>query len=300
MRSAIEFRDQPDAADEVEAAKLGLLESDRKIQRDEDGERQPDHQRQAGPECREPAAGATLPAPRPPAERDRGDDAKPEGKDDRAGPFAGRRRRQDDPAIVEKNFAEQRDALARARQRAEHGEIPEQDLEQERQVANELDITAGEPRQEPIGRQSRNADEEADHGRQHDADPGHQQRVEQAHEEHAAVGVRFVIGNERLVDAEAGDLVEEAEAARDVLRVEIGLGVERELVAEPQHRREQYELIDNGAGLGVVVDRDPRRSRAALAISACVSIDPCRHRPSLGPGDASLRVHRRSRLRLDR
>jgi len=40
----------------------------------------------------------------------------------------------DQAAIAEKKKAEQRDALPRIRQRAEHREIPEQDLEQERRL----------------------------------------------------------------------------------------------------------------------------------------------------------------------
>ena len=64
---------------------------------------------------------------------------------------------------------------------------------------------------------------------------GDQQRVEQADKEHPPVGVRLAVGDQRLADAEARGLVEEAEAAGDLLGVEIGLGVERELVAEPQH-----------------------------------------------------------------
>jgi hypothetical protein len=130
--------------------------------------------------------------------------------------------------------AEQRDALARPRQRAQHREIPEQDLEQERQVADQLHIGAGEPRNEPVGRESRDPDDEAEDGREHDPEPGDEQRIEQPHEEDAAIGVRFVVGNERLIDAEARRLVEKAEAAGDPLRGEIGLGVEDEFVAQPQ------------------------------------------------------------------
>jgi hypothetical protein len=48
------------------------------------------------------------------------------------------------------------------------------------------------------------------------------------------------------------------------LRVEIGLGVEREFKAEPQHRRQQEQLIANGADSRPVVDGDPGRSMLDL------------------------------------
>src|SRR6516162_1558299 len=184
----------------------------------------------------------------------------------RAGGGGGDRRGRDDAAVVEEDRAEQRDALARSRQRAQHGEIPKQELAQERQVADQLDIPPRQPRNEPIARQPREADEEAEDGREHDTDRSDQQRVEKADEEHAGVGVRFVVRNERLVDAEARRVVEEAEAAGDFLRVEIGLGVEREFEAQPQHRRQQDELIKNGADLRAVVDGNPRRGQSALEL----------------------------------
>ncbi len=168
------------------------------------------------------------------------------------------------PRLLRKISPKKRDALARPRQGSEHREVPEQDLEQERQVADQLDIAAGEPGNQPIGRQPRNADDEAEHGRQHDPDPGDQQRVEQADQEDAAIGVGFAIGNERLIDVESGRGVEKAEAAGDPFCVEIGLGVEREFVAEPEHHCEQEQLVENGPDLRVVVKGDPRRCRGAF------------------------------------
>ncbi len=127
---------------------------------------------------------------------------------------------------------------------AEHREVPEQDLEQERQVADQFHIAAGEPRQQPIGREPRDPDKKPQHRGKHDADDGDQQRVEQTDEEDPPVGVLLTVWNERLADAEPGGVVEKAKAAGDLLGVEIGLGIEREFVAEPQHRRQQHELIE--------------------------------------------------------
>src|SRR5438552_12784006 len=78
------------------------------------------------------------------------------------------RRRHDDAAIAQKDFAKDRDALARPRQRREHGEIPEQDLEQERQIADQFDIAPGKAGEQPVWREPRNADDETKEGREHD------------------------------------------------------------------------------------------------------------------------------------
>ena len=103
------------------------------------------------------------------------------------------------------------------RQRFEHGVVPEQKLQQQRHVADQLDIAGGEPRHQPVARQPRNADGKAEHGREHDADRGDQQRIEEADPERAAEGRGACrIGDQRLADVEAGRIVPEAEAGGDV------------------------------------------------------------------------------------
>src|SRR5262249_61918440 len=108
----------------VEAPKLGPLETDWKSHGDEGDERRPDDEREAAPKQRELSAGTNLAALGPKSQRDRRDHAQCQDCDDRAGPLARHRRGQDDPAIIEKNLAEERDALTRSGQRAQHGEIP--------------------------------------------------------------------------------------------------------------------------------------------------------------------------------
>ena len=147
-------------------------------------------------------------------------------------------------------------------QRQEHGEIPEQDLEQERQVADEFDVAAGEPREQPVGAQPRKPDDEAEDGREHDAEHRHQQRVEQADEEDAAVGVLLAVGDQRLADAEAGRIVEKAKSEPDVLGFEVGAGVDREFDAEPDDRRQHRELVEGAAELRIVVEGGLRHGPA--------------------------------------
>ena len=48
------------------------------------------------------------------------------------------------------------------RQGGEHAEVPEQHEEQQRDVADELDVGAGQGRQQPVARQPQQADGEAD------------------------------------------------------------------------------------------------------------------------------------------
>ena len=66
-------------------------------------------------------------------------------------------------------------------------------------------------------RQPRDADGKAEHRRQHDADGGDEERIEEADPEGPAEGRRARrIGDQRLADIEAGGVVPEAEAGSDV------------------------------------------------------------------------------------
>ena len=164
----------------------------------------------------------------------------------------------DQAAIVEEEAAEQRDALPRIRQRGEHGEIPEQDLEQQRQVADQFDIAAGNARQQPVRRQPAERHEESDHGGKEDADDRDQQRVEQADEEHAGIGVGSGIRNQALADVKARRVRQKAEAGRDPLRLQIGAGVGDDLVADPGQRRDEQDLEDKSAPARAAAERAPQ------------------------------------------
>ena len=92
------------------------------------------------------------------------------------------------PAHVEECRRRAARGSAAARAGAQHGEVPDEQLQQQRHVAHDLDVDGGEPRDQPVRRQARDADDEAEHGGEHDAEGGHQQRIEQADQERAAVG----------------------------------------------------------------------------------------------------------------
>ena len=96
------------------------------------------------------------------------------------------RPRQEQAAIVENAAAGKRDAAAQLRQRFEHGVVPEEELQQQRNVADQLDVAAGEPRDQPVVGELRQADHKADDGGEYDADGGDQERIEKADPERPA------------------------------------------------------------------------------------------------------------------
>ena len=95
-----------------------------------------------------------------------------------------RDRRQHQPAVGKKDAVDRFPAPAR-RRKALHQHVPEQQLQQQRNVAQHFDIDRRQPRQQPVRRQPRNADQRAEHGRKHDADHRDPQRVDDADEEGA-------------------------------------------------------------------------------------------------------------------
>ena len=132
------------------------------------------------------------------------------------------RLRQKEAAIVEKDAAANDYAFTNVGQCLEHGVIPEQQLQKQREVADDLDIAAGNFRQQPIARQSRYTNEKAENGRKEDADPGNQQRVEKANPEGTAVsGTSRRILDQSLADVEASCVVPESETGCDVSAGEI-------------------------------------------------------------------------------
>ena len=150
-------------------------------------------------------------------------------------------------AVTEKEAAEQRDALPRIGQRGQHREIPEQDLEQERQVADQLDIAARDPRQQPVRRQPAQCHQKSKHGGEEDADNRDRQRVEQTDEKDAGIGVGSGIRDQVLVDVKTGRIRHEAKARGDPLRLQIGAGIGDDFVGDPGERRDEQDLDDEAA-----------------------------------------------------
>ena len=171
---------------------------------------------------------------------------------------SGDRVRQEQAAIVEHDTARNLDAVAHLRQRLEHGIVPEQQLQQQRDVPDGLDVTGRGLRHQPVRRQSGDADNETENGSKDDAETRDQQRIKQPDPEGAAVsrGLRAV-GDQRLADIEAGGVEPEAEAGRDLGALQIGDGVAGGGVDKESDNRDKRDLIDDSADFGVVVEGNP-------------------------------------------
>ena len=99
------------------------------------------------------------------------------------------------PAIAQEESRAERNRLAWIRQRFENRVVPEYQLQQQRDVADNLDIDLGEFGNDPVRRQTCYADGEAQDRREDDTDPGDQDRVQKAHQKGATIG-RALLGRE--------------------------------------------------------------------------------------------------------
>ena len=183
---------------------------------------------------------------------DGGDDADDHGEPDRVEAGLRNGRRQVEAAHIDEASPGQGVALPRPRQALQHGEVPKKELQQQRHVADDLDVDGREPRHEPVGGKARNADDEPDHGRQHDAEARHQQRVEQPDQESPAVGHGVVVVDQVLGDVEAGRAVDEAETGGDVLLPEVGCRIGDQDREQRHQRDDQHDLIKGLAHLGPI------------------------------------------------
>jgi hypothetical protein len=90
------------------------------------------------------------------------------------------RRRRGQTADVEEEGIENRNAVARIGQRPQHPEIPEKDLQQQRDVAQHLDVDHRQLGYHPVVGQARDAEDEAEDGSEEDSDRRNQNRVQQS------------------------------------------------------------------------------------------------------------------------
>ncbi len=147
------------------------------------------------------------------------------------------------------------DRLARARQRLQHRVVPEEELKQQRQVADDLDIDHRRLGDDPVVREPRHADQEAEDGGEEDADRGHQHGVDQSDPEGLPVARLGVVVDQRLVDVEAGGVVPELEAQRDASDPHVLGDVAGRLVKQETDDRDQRHLIEDAAHLRVIQQR---------------------------------------------
>ena len=284
-----------DAADEIEALQLGIFERCRHARHEEDDHRQQDQNAQADLEGRKDLPGGHLPPVRPARQNHDRRDGDEDGDSGRQEPLVEDRTRNDQPAIAEIGAERQAYALARARQDGQHRLVPEQKLQQHRDVAQRLDIDGRDLGDQPVLRQAGDAQHEADDRGEDDAQRRNQQRVEQADQKGLAVGRFGAVGDQRLQDVETGARPQEAEAGRDVGALQVFDRVGRDPDEEGDQRDRQHRLKDDAAKSRIVDQRrtllrQPRRIvlnrhlHHPLAVPACSRL-PNDGRAVVGPPD---------------
>ena len=112
--------------------------------------------------------------------------------------------------------------MARIGQRAQHREVPVEQLQQQRHVAHDLDIGRGDCRHELIAGEPRKPDDEAEQRGEHDRDRGQHHGVEQRDEKDVEVGRGVAEVDQLLRDLESGRAREEREAGVDVEPRDVG------------------------------------------------------------------------------
>ena len=138
-------------------------------------------------------------------------------------------------------------------------------LQQERYVADQFDIAAGEMRDQPIARQPRDADGEAENGREHDAEARDQKRVEKPDPESIAESRSARrIRDQRLADVEAGDIVPEAEARRDMGGGKVARGIDAGGIEQTDDDNDQRDLQRDTAKHADATGRDRMRESGIL------------------------------------
>ncbi|MCY1174294.1 hypothetical protein D9M73_144920 [compost metagenome] len=132
--------------------------------------------------------------------------------------------------------------VARPRHGQEHREVPEQDLQQRRNVAEDFHIYRRQLGDDPVLRQPRHTHDETQDRRQDHADEGHQQRVEQADDKHPGICVRFGVVDQVLSDAETGTALQKVETGGNAPVLQVGLGVIEQIPAQRDHRDNRDDL----------------------------------------------------------
>ena len=117
--------------------------------------------------------------------------------------------------------------------------VPDEHLEQQRNIANQLDIKAGEPRKQPVGRQARHADREAEQGREDDAERRYQKRVEKTHRQRRGIGIARRVSNQRFANRETRPVEQETEPRPDVSVREIVRQCRKQAVGDHKPARDQ-------------------------------------------------------------
>ena len=214
--------------------------------RDDRERRKSDDEARRNPADGRLRAGQVLSAPRPTPKHNRGDDGDDQRRREPHAPASGTGAGQEQPAIVEKDQPPRLSDWRGPGSDLQDGVIPEQQLQQQRRVAQNRGVKQRGARQEPVRRQAGDADGEAKQRRQRNADRRDKQRVQQADPEGLSVGRQGRIGDEVQVDVEARDLIPEAEAHRNAAGRHVDIGVVGAADQQRAENGDQQSLIERG------------------------------------------------------
>ena len=131
-------------------------------------------------------------------------------------------------------------------------DVPDQQLQVDRHVAEELDIAVADLAQQQVGRKTPHADQRAEDRGQHDADQGNLERVEHADGEGRPVRAHHVVRDHGFADVETEGLAHEVVTALDAALAHVAQRVAHEQPDEGGHRGDGHHLVDDAAAFAAV------------------------------------------------
>ena len=151
--------------------------------------------------------------------------------------------------------------------------VEQEQPEQQRHVAERLDVPFADLAEQPVGREPADADQRAQNGAEDDAEDGDAQRVEDADPDRPGVGAGRRILDHRVADLEAGLASEIVETAGDLLPVQIVDGVADEIPGETGDETDDHDLKDPAADDRIVPGRHSHARRGAQCLD-CHTLVP--------------------------
>ena len=130
--------------------------------------------------------------------------------------------------------------------------VDQQDLQQHRNVAGEFDETIDDAAHEPVRRQPKHAENEAEDRCQDHTAKRHQKRVEDADDHRPEVTARRGILDQRLVDVVVRGFVQKIEAEGLAKQLQVRDRVGRNVCDECDEERERQNLQDDASRFLVV------------------------------------------------
>ncbi len=154
------------------------------------------------------------------------------------------RKRRENQASIGKIYAVDRHPCGAGRWKPLHQHVPEQELQQQRKITQHFDIDRSQPRQQPVGRQPRDADHRPQHGRKHDADDRDAQRVDEANDEGAEIGILRAVVDPGVGNRHPGLATEKGKAGRDPAYRQVVYGIRPEPGDDRDRDAHHHDLPD--------------------------------------------------------